>query len=162
MWDRPSKHRSSRRYRRALAPSLRAGRIRFWVHQEGDAQTSNLTPKRPEAPCKNKDLEVTVGISSIPPITTIIQTPTRPSWGVFLGGRACCAVFLRVRAESCGLRRPHHRAGSAPGSLCSGHFSLHSSRPGTDQSPQDPPAQANEFNNLRADESTSMCSPAKS
>jgi len=55
--------------------------------------------------------------------TTICKTPTRLSWGFFLGDHACCPVFLRVHAETCGLRPLHYQAGSAPGFLSSGHFS---------------------------------------
>jgi hypothetical protein len=60
---------------------------------------------------------------SIPFTSTICKTPTRLSWGFFLGDRACCPVFLRVHAETCGLRPLHYQAGSAPGFLSSGHFS---------------------------------------
>ena len=97
-----------------------------------------------------------VDAGSNPASSTICKTPTRLSWGFFLGDRACCLVFLRVRAESCGPCPQHHQAGSAPGSLSSGHFSLQPSRPEMGRSPQDPPAGANKINNLRVDESNGL------
>ena len=90
--------------------------------------------------------------------STNTRTPTRLSWGFFLVDRACCPVFLRVPAETCGPRPTHHLAGSVPGSLSSGHFSLHSSRPGTGRSPQEPAAEVNKFNDLRVDESSGLIS----
>jgi hypothetical protein len=60
---------------------------------------------------------------SIPFTSTNTQSPTRLSWGFSLGDHACCPVFLRVHAETCGLRPLHYQAGSAPGFLSSGHFS---------------------------------------
>jgi hypothetical protein len=86
--------------------------------------------------------------------TTNTKTPTRLSWGFFLGDRAYCPVLLRVPAERCGPRSPHHLAGSVPGSLSSGYFSLRSSCPGTGRSPKEPLAEVNKINDLRVDEST--------
>lgn len=85
--------------------------------------------------------------------TTNTKTPTRLSWGFFLGARACCPVFLRVHAETCGPRPPHHQACSASGSLSSDLFSLHPSRPEMGRSPQDPLAGVNKINDLQVDES---------
>lgn len=90
---------------------------------------------------------------SIPFTSTICKTPTRLSWGFFLGDRACCPVFLRVHAETCGPRPLHYQAGSAPGFLSSGHFSLYPWRPETGRSPQDPRIRVNKLNDLRVDES---------
>ena len=86
------------------------------------------------------------------PYTTNTKTPTRLSWGFFLGDRACCPVSLRVPAESCGPRPPHLLACSAPGSLSFGQFSLRPSRPRTGRSPQEPLAGVNKINDLRVDE----------
>ena len=70
--------------------------------------------------------------------TTNTKTPTRLSWGFFLGDRAYCPVLLRATAESCGPRPPHLLACSAPGSLSFDHFSLRPSCPRTGPSPQEP------------------------
>lgn len=91
--------------------------------------------------------------SSNPHSSTICKTPTRLSWGFFLGDRACCPVFLRVHAETCGPRPLHYQTGSAPGSLSSGHFSLYPWRAETGRSPQDPRIRVNKLNDLRVDES---------
>ena len=88
---------------------------------------------------------------SIPFTSTICKTPTRLSWGFFLGDRACCPVFLRVHAETCGPRPLHYQDGSAPGFLSSGHFSLYPWRPETGRSPQSPRIRVNKINNLRMD-----------
>ena len=93
-----------------------------------------------------------VDAGSIPASSTNTQSPTRLSWGFFSSVGASCPVLLRVRAEYCGLRQPHHQACSAPGSLSSAHFSLHPSRPETRRSPQGPPPGVKQINNLRVDD----------
>ena len=82
-----------------------------------------------------------VGVGGSTPLpSTNTQSPTRLSWGFFSSVGACCPVLLRVHAETCGPRPKHHQAGSAPGSLSFGHFSLDSSRPEMGRSPQGPPS----------------------
>ena len=54
-----------------------------------------------------------VDAGSNPASSTNTKTPTRLSWGFFFGARACCPVFLRVHAETCGPCPPHLQAGSA-------------------------------------------------
>ncbi len=88
------------------------------------------------------------------PTTTNTRTPTRLSWGFFLGDRACCPVWLRVHAERCGPRPEHFLACSAPCSLSTGHFSLRVLRTVTPRSPQDPGFEVNRINDLRVDESS--------
>ncbi len=90
--------------------------------------------------------------SSGQPSTTNTKTPTRLSWGFFLGDRACCPVLLRVPAESCGPRPPRVMACSAPGFLSTGYFSQRFLRTVTTQSPQDPRFGCNKINNLQVDE----------
>ena len=92
-----------------------------------------------------------VDAGSIPASSTILKIPTRLSWGFFLGDRASCPVFLRVHAETCGLRPLHGQTGSAPGSLSSGHFSQYPWRPETGRSPQSPRIRVNKINKLRMD-----------
>ncbi len=95
---------------------------------------------------------------SNPPSSTNNKTPTRLSWGFFLGDRACCPVLLRVPAERCGPRPPHLLACSAPGSLSTGHFSQRVLRTVTARSPQDQGFGVKRINNLRVDESSSLIS----
>ena len=81
------------------------------------------------------------------------QNPNSSELVFFLCDRACCPMLLRVRADTCGLCHPHYQAGSAPGSLSSGHFSLLSSRLEMGRSPHGPSLGVKQINNLRVDES---------
>ncbi len=99
-----------------------------------------------------------VDAGSNPASSTNSKTPTRLSWGFFLGDRACCPVLLRAPAESCGPRPPDLTACSPPGSLSFGHFSQRPSRPRTGRSPQEPLPEVNKINNLRVDESNGLIS----
>jgi hypothetical protein len=73
-----------------------------------------------------------------------------------LGNRACCPVFLRVPAESCGPRSLHQLDCSAPSSLSIGHFSLRPLLRRTGRSPQEPLPEVNKINDLRVDESNGL------